>query len=306
MSGTTTGSSSAAVASGLSRGASAVRTRRSTWRRVRGLALHLLVLTICAVMLFPVVWALSSSFKPQNEILKYPPVVVPSRLSLEGYQRVMLSSSRMLRYMVNTFFLAFSSSTAATVIAALAGYSFSRFRFVGRDALFVAFLGVIMIPGLTNLIPLYAMFSRWGLLNTYECLILIYTAGHIPFATWIMKSFYDSIPRELEDAALVDGCDRIRLLVRITLPLAVAGVAAIFIMSFVGIWNEFMTNLIMTSKDELRNVSVGLYNFLSFYGVDYQSLNAAAVLVMIPVVLVFIAGRRHFLGAMLEGALKGI
>jgi ABC-type glycerol-3-phosphate transport system permease component len=277
----------------------------SLWRRVAKIIPYVIVVVICLVMVFPVLWTVSSSFKAQTEVLKYPPTWLPENPTLDGYDRVLSARGRMPRYVLNTLILATLSTAASALIASLAGYSFSRFRFRGRQAILVLILATIMIPGLTQLIPLYAMLASWGLLNTYLGLVLIYSSGQLPFSIWIMKSFFDTIPSELEEAGMIDGCSVWQALFRIILPISAPGLMAVTVLNFVGTWNEFLTNLVMTSTDTMRNVSVGLWNFLSWYGVDYGAVNAAAVVVMVPVIVIFIFGRGYFIRGMLEGSLKG-
>jgi len=289
----------------LQRATPQARELRRPIRRALRVIPYALVIVICLIMIFPVLWTVSSSFKDQTEVLKYPPTWIPEKPTLKGYDRVLSAKGRMPRYVFNTLILACLATTTSAIVASLAGYSFSRFRFRGRQVILVLILATIMIPGLTQLIPLYSMLASWGLLNTYLGLILIYSSGQLPFSIWIMKSFFDTIPRELEEAGMIDGCSVWQALFQIILPISAPGLMAVVVMNFVGTWNEFMTNLVMTSTDNMRNVSVGLWNFLSWYGVDYGAVNAAAVVVMIPVIIIFILGRGYFIRGMLEGALKG-
>jgi len=274
-------------------------------KRVSRLVSYVVVAIVCLTMVFPVLWTISSSFKGQTEVLKFPPTWIPENPTLEGYQRVLAAKGRMPRYVRNTLILATWATCLSAVIASAAGYAFSRFDFRGRQLLLMFILATIMLPGLTQLIPLYSMLASLGLLNTYSGLVLIYASGQLPFSIWIMKSFFDTIPRDLEQAGMIDGCNVWQALTKIILPISAPGLMAVVVMNFVATWNEFMTNLVMTSKDSMRNVAVGLYSFMSWYGVDYGSLNAAAVVVMVPVIVIFILGRGYFIKGMLEGALKG-
>lgn len=279
---------------------------QSILKRLRRVLVHLVLIITCAISIFPVLWTVSTSLKPEADVLRYPPVWIPNPVELSGYREALSGASRLLRYMGNTVIYAVASTAISVILASLAGYAFSRFRFPGRQLALLSILGTVMIPGLTQTIPLYAMFARAKLLNTYLGLIIIYSAYHLPFAIWIMKSFFDTIPVEMEEAARIDGCGPIQALLRVILPISTPGVVSVSMMNLVGTWKEFFTNLIFTRTDEMRNVNVGLYNFLStWYGSEYHRLMSAAVLVLIPVIVVFLLARKQFMESMVEGALKG-
>jgi ABC-type glycerol-3-phosphate transport system permease component len=254
-----------------------------------------------------VIWAISTSLKIEEEILKYPPQWIPDPLNFAGYEYVISQSSSYTKYMVNTLIYAVTSTSVAVVLSSLAGYAVSRFRFPGRRLVLGTTLFSIMIPGLTQTIPLYSMFSDADLLNSYIGLIIIYSAYSLPFSIWIMKSFFDTIPKEMEEAALIDGCNVLQTLVLVIAPISVPGVMTIALLNFVAVWKEFFINLIFTTGDQLRNVNVGLYSFLGLqYGIQYHRLMSTAILIMVPVILLFLLGRRYFMRTMLEGALKGV
>ncbi|MBI2939513.1 MAG: carbohydrate ABC transporter permease [Chloroflexi bacterium] len=269
----------------------------------RGL-LHLLIIAVCWIMVFPVLWTVSTSFKLEPDIMRYPPVWIPNPATLEGYRSV-VEDGRLFRYITNTFILSGTSMVITVLVASLAGYAFSRFRFAGRDLILLFILATVLIPGLTQLIPLYQMIKVMGLLNTYQGLIIIYAAHGLPFTIWILKSFFDAVPIELEEAAMIDGCTPVQALARVILPISAPGLMAASVLNFVGHWNEFLTALVFTSKDEMRNVSVGLYNYLGWYGSVYNRISAAALLVIVPVLILFFIGRKNFVQGMVEGALKG-
>jgi multiple sugar transport system permease protein len=230
-------------------------------------------------------------------------------------------------YMPNTVLYAVVSSAIVAVFAAMAGYAFSRFVFPGRRALQTFILVLTGVPLLTNLIALYQMAvavrktvtpALAALLSGVPqrvisdnldraLLILIYSGLFLPFSIWVIKSFFDAIPRDLEEAALIDGATPFGALRKVIAPLAAPGIFSAFLLAFVGIWNEFITNylLVGTSKPALRSVVVGLYELTGANLINYQVLAAACVLVTIPVLLVFIAFRRTFFEAMTEGAVKG-
>ncbi len=257
---------------------------------------------------------------------------------LEGYQRIIgpqpdprsvvgvdLTGRMVTTYLPNTILYATVSSFLVTTFAGMAGYAFSRFRFRLRRTLMVAILALTGVPLLTNLIALYQMgvwtrrtanavataftgeaagqFTIATVDRTF--LILVYIGFFLPFSIWVVKSFFDTIPRELEEASFIDGCSPVSSLWRIVVPLATPGLTSAFLLSFVGVWNEFIAGYLLVSNSALRTAMFGLYDFISQFVIGYQVLAAACILLALPVVIVFLFARPVFFRAMIEGALKG-
>lgn len=267
------------------------------------------------------------------------------RFFVEGYERILdlapkpgtllgvESRGRIINtYLPNTILYATCGSLLVTVLAGAAGYAFSRYHFRGKRLLLISILAITGIPLLTNLLALYQIvvdlrkatgpiFDAWvkagtisrdtgGSLRDWQdriVLIAIYVGFFLPLSIWIVKGFFDAIPRELEEAALIDGATPLQGLIQVVTPLAAPGLVAAFLLTFVNIWNEFITNylLVGTSKQALRSVIVGVFDLTGSNLINYQVLAAACVLVMLPVVLVFLFARRTFFQAMVEGAVKG-
>jgi len=272
--------------------------------RLGDLITNILLSAICFVVIFPVLYALMTSFKTQGTVLTMPPTFFPPQWSLEGYKAV-LRSDMFKIYLPNTAFNAIVSSLVIMPVAALAAYSFSRYHFRWSKTLQLAILGLMMIPGLTNLVAIYRIGSVLKLLNSHLILITIYTAGGVPFTIWIIKSFFDAIPREMEEAALIDGCSPLMSLRHVVIPLAMPGLVAGFLMNFVSTWNEFLAAVVLLTANSARTATVGLYDFQSQYEIAYHVLTAACIMIMMPVVITFIVARKSFFKAMMDGALKG-
>ncbi len=262
------------------------------------------LIIICAVMIYPVIYALMTSFKTQGDVITAPPTFFPPEWSFEGYKTV-FNSDMFRYYLPNTAINAVLSSIVTVPIAGLAGYAFSRYKFKGSKLIQLGILGLMMIPGLTNLVAMYRIGSQLKILSSHMIMVLVYTAGGLPFTLWIIKAFFDAIPKEMEEAALIDGCSPLQSLRYVVLPLAMPGLFAGFIMMFVDTWNEFLAAVVLLSANTSRTASVGLYDFQSAFEVAYHVLSAACILIMLPVVIIFIFGRKTFFQAMLEGALKG-
>jgi multiple sugar transport system permease protein len=265
---------------------------------------HVILGIFALVFVFPVAYTLMTSFKSRSEVLTSPPTFFPGQWVLEGYEQVFRSD--MVRYYIpNSFINAFGASVLTVATASLAGYTFSRYRFRGSRALQLVILGMIMIPGLTNLVPLYRIASDLKLLSTHEFIIAVYTAGGLPFTIWIVKSFFDAIPLELEEAALIDGCTPLQALRYVIMPLAAPGLLAAFLLMFVDTWNEFLAAVVLLSRNTMKTATVGLYDYQTSFETAYHVWTAACILILVPVLILFLALRRTFFRAMLQGALKG-
>lgn len=273
-------------------------------KRIDFIVTHGLSILFVVFMMFPIVYALMTSFKSRGDVITSPPTFFPPTWTLEGYKTVW-ESDMLTHYLPNTAKNAIGSSLLTVPLAALAAYSFSRYKFRGSVALQLTILGLMMIPGLTNLVALYRMGSQLKILSTNFIMIMVYTAGGLPFTIWIIKGFFDAIPRELEEAAFIDGCSPLQALWYVVVPLARPGLFAGFLMMLVDTWNEFLAAVILLSSNDSRTAMVGLYDFQSSFQVAYHVQTAACIIIAAPVVISFILGRKVFFQAMLEGALKG-
>jgi ABC-type glycerol-3-phosphate transport system permease component len=286
-------------------------------KRLDFITTHLILLAFVAFALFPVLYTLMTSFKSSGDVLTRPPtffpitpvlqdgtVVLKGTFTLEGYDVVLHESNMLRHYIPNSLINSITSSLLVVLLASLASYTFSRYKFRGSRVLELLILGLMMIPGLTNLLPLYRMASDLDLLNTHVYMIAIYTAGGLPFAIWIIRSFFDSIPQEMEEAALIDGCTPVTALIYVIMPIAIPGLLAAFLLMFVDTWNEFLAALVMLSGTN-RTATVGLADFQSSFEIAYHVWTAACIIIMIPVLILFLLLRRRFFDAMLQGAVKG-
>ena len=305
------------------------------WRRrleeaLAGLAL----LVVCFVATIPIGLTVLVSFKQQADINRTPPLLLPCdtatapfvwsacRWAVEGYERVFalrpdpkallgwqITGKLFLIYLPNTVLYAGGSGLLVTILASLSGYAFSRYRFRGHDALMAGILAITGVPLLTNLLALYQMAGglRKALpfFDERVFLVVTYLGFFLPISVWIARGFFDAIPRELEEAALIEGCSPLGALARVVMPLAMPGLMAIFLMTFLGVWNEFIAGYLLVSKNSAKTAMFGLYDFLSQNMINYQVIAAACILVAFPVVVLFLFTRGTFFRAMLEGAVKG-
>jgi multiple sugar transport system permease protein len=296
--------------------------------------LQVALIIICALMLFPIFSTLMLSLKQPEDVRRRPPVLIPCdgpggsfslahcRFSLDGYRRVFLPqenpdsilgleiTGRLLRvYMLNTLLYATVSAAFTTLFAGLAAYVFSRHRFRGRRFLLVGILALSGVPFLTMLLALYRMNiilrNSLPLYDERAFMIVVYMGFQLPFAVWLIKSFFDTIPRDLEEAAKIDGCTALGSLRRIVAPLAAPGLASIFLLSYVNVWNEFIANYLLMTRAELRGVMYGVYDYIAQALTSYNALAAACIVVIFPVVAVFLTTRNIFFTSLLEGSIRG-
>jgi len=308
----------------------------SVSRKVRDeLFTNLALILITLIALLPIATTVLISFKREEDVTRKPPVIFPCdtptarfdlaacRWSGEGYQRVALPmpeagallgvalKGRMLNtYLPNTVLYAISTALIVMLLAGLSGYGFSRYRFPGHDALMIAIIAITGVPLLTNLLALYQMgasirLAAEGIYNDRVFIVLVYCGFYLPMSVWIAKGFFDAIPRELEEAALIDGCSPLQSLARIIMPLATPGLTAIFLLAFVGVWNEFIAGYLLITKNELKPAMFGMYDFLGQNIINAQVVAAACIVIAFPMVLVFLVARQSFFRAMVEGAIKG-
>ena len=271
--------------------------------KTQGLVINLVLLAIGLTFIFPVLYAIMTSFREPGYGLTRE--IIPKVWFFGNYERL-FNYGRFPRYVLNSAINALGGSLLTCLAASLAGYSFARFRFRGRSFLMAFVLAMMMLPALTNLIPLYKLASDLKLLNTYPLMITIFGAYGVPLSIWIMKGFFDSIPVSLEEAAAIDGATPLGTFFRVVLPISAPGLLATFLINFVFNWNNFIMPLFMLTKSEMKMATVGLFDFQhALEGNQDELLAAACVVIMVPAIVLFVTLRKYFLQGMVEGAVKG-
>ena len=303
---------------------------RKTWGR---LLLNGIMIVILLIVMTPIALTVIMSFKDQQDTIRKPPVLFPCdtetdpfewkacRWVVEGYERVLVPepsdsllgfklTGKMFRtYIPNTLLYATTTAVGVVILSGMAGYAFSRYRFRGRNALMSAILAITGVPLLTNILALYQMGVTLRKspfpFNDRVFLIVVYLGFFLPLSIWIAKGFFDAIPRDLEEAALIDGATPLGALRYVIMPAAMPGMAAIFLLTFVNVWNEFLAGYLLILDNDLKPVMFGLYEFLGANIINLQVIAAACILLALPMVVVFLFTRRIFFMAMVEGAVKG-
>lgn len=265
--------------------------------------LNILLLALGLIFLFPAFYALMTSFRePGYGLTKE---IIPTDFYFGNYDRL-FNYGKFPRYLLNSFIDSFGGALLTTVTASLAAYAFARMRFLGRNFFMGFILVMMMLPGVTNLIPLYKIASDLDLLNTYTIMILIFGAYGVPMGIWIMRGFFQSIPKELEEAAAIDGATPITAFIRVVLPITAPGIMATFLINFVLNWNNFFMPLVMISKSDMKTATVGLFDFQhALEGNQDELLAAACIVIMVPTIIMFAFSRKYLMQGMVEGAVKG-
>ena len=261
----------------------------------------------CCLLFFglPLLWLISLSVRTPAEVYTASLNMVPQEPTLFNYGSV-LGSGRFQGYLVNSLRLTLAGSVGAMIAAAPAAYAASRIDFRGRRLFLVAVLSLQMISPLVIMIPLYRYYAQLDLLDSHISASFVYMAVLVPLATWMLKGFFDGIPTELDEAALVDGCNRLQAFRRVILPVSVPGFAAVFVLTAILAWGEFIIPFILLSEPAMQPISVGILAFQGSYAqTATQILAAAAVLAMLPAIAVFIALQRFIIAALTAGAVKG-
>lgn len=271
------------------------------------LVLVYVLAVVCLVFtLLPVFYMVTLSIRPNPDVYLRPFAYVPPRPTLVNYADVLLgrtvSDARLLEAIGRTTVVALSSTACAVVLASLAGYGLARFRFRGREVFGLAVLITQMMPAVLFLVPLFVILRQLRLTNNLGGLVLSFLTFSLPFCIWMLRGYISNIPRELEDAAMVDGGTRLQAIRHVVLPLAAPGLAATSAFAFILAWNEFLFAFILAGEVPL--VTVALYGFVSQYGPQYGNLMAAAVLVSLPPVILFTVMQRFLIQGLTAGAVK--
>ena len=246
---------------------------------------------------------LSSSFKSNADIFAYPPRLISKSFSAMAYAAV-FNDPQEIRFFVNSYVVGLSVTALTILVAVLAAYAFSRYEFALRQPLKVIIIGVQAIPPITLIIPLFGVVIALHLYNSYEGLIFTYLVFTLPYSVIMMTAYFNSLPRELDEAARIDGAGTMRTLFRILLPLSRPGLVAVGFYAFMISWNEYLFALTLTQTNNMRTVPVGLELLMGQYNYQWNQIMAMSVLGCLPVVILFLIFQRHFVGGLSAGSVK--
>ena len=268
--------------------------------KLRSFGAHLVLLHFVVLTLLPLVWILDIALSPGNALGGS----LGGPYTTEHFSK-MLGSASFWTWMRNSLIVSLGTTLLGLVVAVPAGYAFSRYKFTGRDVSMFAFLLVQMFPGIIILVPYFLVMKTLGLLNSHLGLILAYCVTALPLCVWMLKGFFDTVPRELEEAALLDGCNQFQVFTKVVLPLSLPAVAVTALFSFLAAWNEFLLALTFNTSNDMYTLPVGLASMISSTGQAWGDFAAASLLVSLPVALLFLFFQKFLIEGLSAGGVKG-
>jgi arabinogalactan oligomer/maltooligosaccharide transport system permease protein len=280
----------------------ATQTKRS--RFLQQASTHLILVVFALISIFPIWQVLNISLRPGNQLLSTSLELLPANATFQNYVKL-FTERDFLVWLGNSAFVSLAVTLSGVVFASMAGYGFSRFRFVGKRAGLLSLLTTQMFPGTMLLLPMYIMLIRLGLINSYLGIVIVYSATALPFCIWTMKGYYDTIPVSLEEAARIDGCTHFSAFYRIILPLAAPALVITALFSFMSAWSEYIVAAQILQDTDLWTLPIGLKSFEASMSTEWGLYGAASIIVMIPVVILFLALSRWLVSGLTLGSVKG-
>ena len=253
---------------------------------------------------FPVLWMVASSFKSNPEIFAYPPRLITESFSANAYQ-VVLTNPEKLRFFFNSYLVSILVTIFTLIVGTLAGYSFSRYDFIFKKPLNMIIIGVQAVPPITLLIPYFSLIVALKLHNTYAALVLTYMVFTLSYAIIMMTGYFNTMPKELDEAVMIDGGSRFIALWRVLIPISLPGIVATGIYTFMLAWNEFLFALTLTKTIDMRTVPVGIQMLMGQHSYEWNEMMAMSVLGCLPVLILYLFFQRYFMAGMTAGSVKG-
>lgn len=274
--------------------------------RRKNILLSVVSVVILCILLFPLYWALITSLKTEQEIFQNPPTFYPYVLNSKSYAaQVETGDFNMFRSFANSFLISVWATVIAVLLAVPASYGIAKYHFKGRKIMLLSFLVTQMLPVSVLLTPMFIMFKNMHVYNTWVAAVLADATIGIPFSVLILKNYFSSIPKDLEEAAYLDGCNKFTAFIRILIPIAKPGVMVCAIFSFLYAWGDLAYGMTFILDQEKRPITAGIFNFMGQYGTKWSYLTAFAVVTIIPVALIFIFMQKYIVSGMTSGAVKG-
>jgi multiple sugar transport system permease protein len=269
------------------------------------IAFNLLAWAVVLVVTFPLLWMILTSVKPQFELFRVPPTFWPEQITFEHYTRL-LYETPFLTYMRNSLILGFATTILVVVVATLGAHSLVRFRYPGRERIAQMVLFTYLLPSVVLILPLYLLMVWLGIANTLFSLVIAYTTFALPYALWLLRSFMQGIPDDLEAAALVDGATRMGAFVDVILPQALPGIISTSLFTFILAWNEYLYALVLVNTDSARPLTTGVMGMLvSAFNIEWSLLMAAAVMMSLPLIVIFAFLQKYLTRGFGAGGVKG-
>ncbi len=269
-----------------------------------GILVAILVAFLVVIVGFPLAWMALSSLKPGVELFTIPPKILPQNWSLEWYIQA-FSNPNVIRYFLNSLLIASVVMVVDMLIGTLTAYSLTRFHYKGRKLILISVLAAYCVPPIMLMLPLYKIVNSFGLPESHLGVIIAHLTVTLPFSVWLLVSFFKKLPKEINEAAVMDGAGELQVFLKIELPLCVSGVLSTGIMAFIMSWNEFLLSSVLISKESMKTLTVGLANYISSTHIDWGIIMALGTITTIPVIILFALVQKYFVEGMTAGAVKG-
>lgn len=273
-------------------------------KRLQILLNYLFVAVGAVVMVIPFLWMVSTAFKPHAFVIEFPPRLIPSQPTFDNFITAWTANNFQL-YFKNSLIVTVISLALSLLFSSMTAYAFARFTFPGKEILFYTVLLFLMVPNLIGIIPQFMLAKTLGLRNSLMGLVLFYVSGSIPLNTFLLRGFFETLPRELEEAMLIDGGNYFTIFFRMILPLSKPALATVAIFSFLGFWDEYVQALTFIDDPVKRTLPVAIASFHGQHGTEWGLVFAASLIAIIPVLIVYISMQRYFTGGITTGAFKG-
>jgi len=279
-------------------------------RRARGdspfkrLIIHIVLILACLIAVYPVLRVISVSLRPGDRLLSTSLAIIPKDASMQSYYKIIFEKDFLL-WLWNSLCITVTTAFIGLVLAATSAYAFSRWKFPGRIPGLLFLLTTQMIPAAMLIVPIYVLAVQLNLINSYRGLALAYSVSSIPFSIWILKGYYDTIPRELEEAARIDGASQMSAFYKIILPLSTPALAIVFLFNFMMAWNDWILARIMLQKEKIFTWPLGIWTLAGQFRVEWGTFTAASILVAVPVMILFLYSSKWLISGLTAGAVKG-
>ncbi len=273
-------------------------------QRVMNLAIFLVLCAGMFIAVAPLLYMASTAFQGVAFVQPYPPRLLPETFTLENFEQA-FSSRNFGRAMLNSAGVSIATAVMVTGLAATMAYSFARFEFRGKRIIFAVLMVMIMIPGVVLLIPQFILAKNLGLLNSLPGLVLVYSAGPLAFNTFLLRGFFENLPRELEESAVIDGANAFTIFWRIMLPLAAPAISTVAVFSFLGAWDEYLLALNFLTEESLRTLPIAIANFRGQYSSNWGLVFAGSLTAVVPTILLFVFFQRYFIQGITSGGVRG-
>lgn len=284
--------------------------KSSARKRIGAVFTWLLTFILMMIICIPGLWVVLTAFRPNSEVLAKPPIWMPDNPSLNNFAKIFGFGEDQIAipvtsYFANSLIIALTSTVIALLIGMSGGYAFARYRFKHKNSIFLGLMLTRAVPGIALSLPIFMIWSRLGLIDTKMGLIIVYVALNIPFTIWLIDGFFRQIPREMSEAAQVDGCTRWQAFWKIEFPLAKSGIASAGIFAFLTSWNEYALASNLTRSTDSKTLPVGLMDFTSQFTIDWAGMSAMAVIIIIPALILTFLVQKHLIAGLTFGGVKG-